>query len=670
MLFGGRRLRRITCPKCGSKVRVIDSGDTLKMRFWSCDNPNCDYVKSKLSFSKHHKLPAPFDEAMAVLENERREALRSTAIVGRGRLTDAHPTKDGSVVIATLDVTLNESVRLRPHESVFFGSALGVVAEHRKGALFLLFDYSKDLPKEGPLRVSEPVVLYDSAIAILREKAASYGPHVSKFVKVLNVEPPPPGRALGAGDLSAYDLDEEKVFVVEDVLRTPEWDYRVVEGPPGTGKTTVITAAACEAADRGQRVLITSHTNIAVDNALERILKMRPDLADAMVRIGHPAKVSKTIRPLIDQPTREEGRVGWAFRILTSKRIIGVTIAKLAVLDVAYGLDAISARLEAWPTFDYAFIDEASTIPLALSVIPVYYSKRWVILGDTRQLPPIVRTLHRLTGAWSLMEMAVRSGGEKTRMLSVQRRGNPVIFEAISKLFYQGKLRHHESTSQIRLSIKKVRERGWLGEALDPEKPLIWIDVEGGSMDWCTMWKGSMKRGSAVNSMEAAAAVKVYLAMVSSGLPSSNIAMITTYRAQADLIRRSIRALKKGEGPIVASLYRETPDGEFVPEEAESLLDLRTTETVDSYQGREKQVVIYSITAHYRHKALSDYRRANVAFTRARSKLIVLNSLRSLEEIPWLKYLRLQACRIHVRKSDIEPEISLVEELSRRMRSI
>jgi len=47
-------------------------------------------------------------------------------------------------------------------------------------------------------------------------------------------------------------------------------------GPPGTGKTMLIASIACELAEEGRRVLITSHTNVAVDNALERILALLP----------------------------------------------------------------------------------------------------------------------------------------------------------------------------------------------------------------------------------------------------------------------------------------------------------------------------------------------------------------------------------------------------------
>jgi Rad3-related DNA helicase len=173
--------------------------------------------------------------------------------------------------------------------------------------LSLMFDPSKELPEEGQLKLAEPVVLFDSAISILKERVARDGPHVSLFVEVPGVSPPSPGGAVSSGNLSRYGLDEEKERIASEILGMPEWDYRVVEGPPGTGKTMLIASVACELAAEGRRILITSHTNVAVDNALERILKLNPSLADEVVRIGHPAKVSTTIRPLMDEPRGDEG---------------------------------------------------------------------------------------------------------------------------------------------------------------------------------------------------------------------------------------------------------------------------------------------------------------------------------------------------------------------------
>jgi DNA replication ATP-dependent helicase Dna2 len=611
----------------------------------------------------------PFSEALTFLENERNEALKNVVVVGRGFLTGIKQTKDGATINATINVKLDQKyrdVQLRPYDSIYFGNVLGVVVEHEGSKLSLMFDASKELPEEGQLRIAEPIVLYDSAISILGGRATEDGQHVSRFIEIPGVSPPSLGEVIGSRDFSQYDLDEEKRRIASEIFGMPEWDYRAIEGPPGTGKTTLIAAVACEAAMEGKRVLITSHTNVAVDNALERILKMKPELSDDIIRIGHPAKVSTTIKPFIDRPQEGEGRVDWLERIMVSKRIVGMTIAKLAVLDLAYGLHIISKHMDMWPIFDYVFIDEASTVPLALIVTPAYYSKRWIILGDTRQLPPIVKTSHKYVGAWSLMEMVANADSRKVHMLHIQRRGTKTIFEAISKLFYQGALKHHEYINQNRLAIETKAE-GWMKEVLDPEKPLIWVSIEDGLMDWRTVWKGRMKSASAINQAEAASTVKTYIALTSSGIRDSDIAIITTYRAQSELIRRTIQSLRGGKEPIVASLYKEEPDEECSPEEAENLLDLRISETVDSYQGREKEVILYSITAHYEHKALLDYRRANVAFSRARSKLILFSSLQSTMKTPWLKYLKTQAYKVSINTSKLEPELSLVREVMDRI---
>jgi hypothetical protein len=250
--------------------------------------------------------------------------------------------------------------------TLYFDNALGVVVEHKGEELSLMFDSSKGLPREGKLKLAEPIILFYSAIDILVEKAARYGPQLSLFFEIPNISPPNMREMIRSTDFSSYGLDMEKEQIASEIFGTPEWDYRVVEGPPGTGKTTLIAAVACKLAMEGDRVLITSHTNVAVDNALEKILKLKPELGDEIVRIGHPAKVSKTIRPLLDSPQKDEGRVDWLKRILSTKRIVGMTIAKLAALDLLCSLDTISRRMASWPTFDCAFIDEASTIPFAL----------------------------------------------------------------------------------------------------------------------------------------------------------------------------------------------------------------------------------------------------------------------------------------------------------------
>ena len=662
-LFRRRPVKR--CLKCGHPLQptIPPAGN---LRFLSCTNPNCDYVISEPFKSPHYDLlPVPYDEVIKVIENERREAEKNTVIIGQARLTEAYPSKDRTVTVAKLQARIKQEYTLRPYDSVYYGKIIGVVSEQTKNNLTLLFDRSKDLPKEAPLKIAEPVILYDSAATILQEKSKRDGQHLSLFVQIPGVNPPKPiEKTKNVITVKEYDLDPEKQSIVQEIITMPQWDYRAIEGPPGTGKTTTIAVAAIKAVEKGATVLITSHTNVAVDNALEKIFSLRRDLKDQIVRIGHPAKISKIIRQFIDTPSPHEGYRKWLKRILLTKRIIGMTIAKLSVCDNVYGLNVSSKETGRWPTFDYVFIDESSTVPLCTSIIPIYYSRRWVIFGDTRQLPPIVRSLHKYAGAWSLMELAA-TNPQKTRMLTIQRRGNKKIFEAISKLFYQGKLNHHQTVTNSFLNVS-INTNGWLKEALEPVNPLIWVQIDNGYMDWCKVKKGRIEGASGANPLEAAAAIKIYSTILNSGIPSSNIAIITTYRAQANLIREVIKELKKTEEPIVASLYHyrkgQEPNEEYEPEDPENLLDLRLAETVDSFQGREKDLIIYSITTHYEHKAILDYRRTNVAFTRARSKLIILSSLQSTTKTPWLKYLKQTSHFIKINENALRPELGKVLE--------
>ena len=658
------------CPSCNSIAEgPVVSGN---LRFFWCSRPTCRTIWSESYTSKiHDVLPADFEQVRTFLRNERREAEKTSSVLGYGRKVSQQITKDGKSLVAELDVHFSDEQNLRPYDAVFYGQSLGVVADYVDDRLRLIFDVGVTPPEKGEIKFSEPLILYDSALSIISERAKYDGNHLGFFVNIPGVTPPAYGPSLSRSIIGDYNLDLEKFQVVSEIASLGEWSTIVVEGPPGTGKTMVIAASACEAAMHGETVLITSHTNVAVDNALERILSLRPDLSDKIVRLGHPAKVSTIIKPFIDKPKEKESKLEWLQRIFTQKKIIGMTIAKLSVLDQLYGLDRLSKNMKKWPTFDYAFIDETSMVPLGLSVIPIYYAKRWVLLGDVRQLPPIVRTSQRYSGAWSILELAASSFSERVRMLMIQRRGNAAIFEIVNRLFYHGHLRHEEKVSESRIEIE-IENQGWLKDALAPSHPVVWLQVENGSMDWCIIKRGKIHGASGANPAEASAATKLFRTLLEYGVQSSDIAIITTYRAQANLIREAIKGFNLVDGePIIVSLYTEAhgkdkqvvePD-EFEKSDSATLLDMRLAETVDSYQGREKRCVIYSLTAHFNHKALQDYRRINVAVTRTKAKLIIISSLPSLEAIPWLAGIKHWSYFIKVSENQLESEASLVRRI-------
>jgi superfamily I DNA and/or RNA helicase len=169
-----------------------------------------------------------------------------------------------------------------------------------------------------------------------------------------------------------------------------------------------------------------------------------------------------------------------------------------------------------------------------------------------------------------------------------QRRGVKEIFAYLSEVFYQGMLEHGVEAAEP-LEIPPSGDA--LDSLLTPERPLAWIDVEG-SQEWMKVVRGAYTSCSAYNKAEAALAVALYKRLHDAGL-AGKTAIITTFRAQALLVSKAAELLRLGKPSVAYTKADEAlPLGEI-----EDLLDLRTASTVDSYQGREKEIVIYSIAA-------------------------------------------------------------------------
>ena len=216
-------------------------------------------------------------------------------------------------------------------------------------------------------------------------------------------------------DIDRPGTDEQRRFV-SIALGTP--DFAFLEGPPGSGKTTAICELILQSAKRGMRVLLCASTHVAVDNVLERLMQEANPHRDLVipVRIGDRRNVSEKAGPwqIEEFAKTERERIlrgledtepltpsQHALRDLlrqgddTIERMVldaanlvcGTTIGILQHPEIrARGKE----RRGADPEFDLLVVDEASKTPFQEFLVPALWAKRWIVVGDPKQLSPYV----------------------------------------------------------------------------------------------------------------------------------------------------------------------------------------------------------------------------------------------------------------------------------------
>jgi ATP-dependent RNA/DNA helicase IGHMBP2 len=423
-------------------------------------------------------------------------------------------------------------------------------------------------------------------------------------------------------------LNSEQAAALE--LADHAQDLALVHGPPGTGKTTVLVEVIRRAAARGEPVLATAPSNLAVDNLVERLAQAGID----PVRVGHPARVlpsllahtleervadheaARIARQLVEEAVslrrdarkrkqrRGPGRFSEArdaerrarqllaeARALEDRAEAEVLSRAPVVLATLTSLDgpALAGR-----RFGLAVVDEATQAVEPAAYLALLRADRAVLAGDHLQLPPTVLSAAAQAGGLgiSLFERLVALHGESARVaLAEQYRMNRRIMRYPSEALYGGTLRAHPSVAE---------------HALDGA-PLELVDTAGRGFEEETPQSSDSKQ----NPGEADLAAAEVERLLSLGVAPAEVAVIAPYDAQVQRLRQLL-------GPRM-----------------EQGLEV---DTVDGFQGREKEAVVVSLTrSNDRGEVgfLADVRRMNVAITRARKKLVVIGDGATVSRHPF-----------------------------------
>jgi ATP-dependent RNA/DNA helicase IGHMBP2 len=558
------------------------------------------------------------------------EAVEEGALAGRalvafergGRPLPGGRIGPGSVV----SVTLRREARA--------DAPTGVVARRTRTRIGVAFDEPPpDWVTDGRVVLElepSPVTWERLASGIARMRADKAG---KRWHALLAGGVPRFLRAARGPDLP-HRLNPEQAWALDLADRAE--DLALVHGPPGTGKTTVLVEVIRRAAARGEQVLAAAPSNLAVDNLVERLAAAGLDC----VRIGHPARVlpgvlahtlealterhesARIARELVEEaialrrdarkrkqrrgPGRfSEARVKErdARSLLAEARALeGRAEAEvLGKADVVLAtLTSLDAPVLAGRRFALAVIDEATQAVEPAAYLALLRAERAVLGGDHLQLPPTVLSAAAQAGGLgiSLFERLATGAGVEMRVtLAEQHRMNARIMAFPSEALYAGALRAHPDAA---------------GRAIDGA-PLEVVDTAGCGFEEETP-EGSDSRHNPGEAELAAAEVERILAL---GVAPADVAVISPYDAQVQRLRQLLAA-RIDEGLEV--------------------------DTVDGFQGREKEAVVVSLVRSNGTGEvgfLADVRRMNVAITRARAKLVVVGDGATVASHPFYeRFLR------------------------------
>ena len=348
-----------------------------------------------------------------------------------------------------------------------------------------------------------------------------------------------------------------------------------------------------EAKVANEKSTLVSKFEILKINNIEEIIEYKKDIE---------VKLKKEKKKLEQFSRYEKIKNEWLKKITQSEEIERILMEQVSVIGATcIGIANYTENFDL--KFDLVIVDEAGRATPPEILVPMVLGKKIILVGDHKQLPPVIdkmlsdeikvrenynkRDLEE--SLFSYLEKNLNS--DCRNILKQQYRMSPVIGDLISSVFYNDEI----------ISMVKVEDRDHQYKKL-AGNAIVWLDTKN-SLEKMEETVGTTKQ----NSFEARNIIKL-LVDLEENYSKLNIykevAVITGYKAQKHLITRSIEK----EGVMFKYIKIEI-------------------DTVDAFQGRETDIVIYSIVrSNPRGEIgfLRDERRLNVSLSRARELLILI----------------------------------------------
>ncbi len=439
---------------------------------------------------------------------------------------------------------------------------------------------------------------------------------------ILTVKPPKKSSLKGVQ--ASSNLTDEQEAILAKMLSAK--DYFLLWGPPGTGKTSIILKSAVQHLIRNTKetVLLLAYTNRAVDEICGAIETEMPEMKDLYFRIGN---TNSTHTDFKEQLLSEK------IKNLTKRQEVKETILSHRVVVSTVSSIMSKPQIFEFMKFDTTIIDEASQIlePQLIGILSRI--KRFILIGDHRQLPAVVsqksifsKTDNPLLNKLGIKDLAnsyferlfMRCKANEWDwaygMLSMQGRMHEDVMAFANKHFYDGKLRilpKGLNPRQYQSKYLSTSSEDDLRQKIATKRMLFFNTPADEALG-----SGKKNKFEAQKVVELLQHIKGIYEENNLPLSKNSVGVITPYRAQIAQIR--------------ALVFAQAPEW----------IDLLTIDTVERYQGGARDIIIISVCLNKPYQlntlvALSEEgvdRKLNVALTRAKEQVIMIGNAELLKK--------------------------------------